>query len=159
MIERKPERRITDPEELAHVLRKAQILRLGMAGPDGPYVVPMNYGIGEGCLYLHSSCKGRKAETLRADPRVCFELETDVALIEDDKPCGFSMKFKSIVGFGRVVVLETVAEKRAGLRAIMAHYTEGEYPDEAFPEAVLAKTCVMRLDIESMTGARHGWNG
>ncbi|MCK9239849.1 pyridoxamine 5'-phosphate oxidase family protein [Desulfocurvus sp.] len=159
MIERKPERRITDPEELAHVLRKAQILRLGMCGPEGPYVVPMNYGMGEGCLFLHSSCSGRKARTLRADPRVCFELETDVALIEDDKPCGFSMKFKSIVGFGRVVALDSLAEKRQGLRAIMAHYTGREFPDEAFPEKVLARTCVMRLDIESMTGARHGWNG
>lgn len=158
MIDRKPDRRITDPEELDYVLRKAQILRLGMCGPDGPYVVPMNFGIGEGCLYLHSSPKGKKADILRANPRVCFELETDVALIEDDKPCGFSMKFKSIVGYGTIAVLESEAEKLAALRAIMAHYTEVGFPDEAFPEKVLAKTLAMRLDIESLTGAKHGWN-
>lgn len=158
MIERKPNREITDPRELEYVLRKAQILRLGMSGPQGPYVVPMNFGMGEGCLYLHSSPKGKKASILAQNPSVCFEMETDVALVEDDKPCGFTMKFKSIVGYGTVVMLESEAEKIVGLRAILAHYTDAGFEDEAFPSKVLAKTCVMRLDITSLTGAAHGWN-
>ncbi len=158
MIERKPNRRIDDPEELAYVLNKSQILRLGMCGPDGPYVVPMNFGIGEGCLYLHSCPKGKKADILRQNPKVCFELETDVALIEDDKPCGFSMKFKSIVGYGTVTPIEDPAEKIAALQIILAHYTDTPFAPETFPEKVLAKTSVMRLDISSMTGAKHGWN-
>lgn len=158
MIDRKPDRRITEPEELQYVLRKAQIMRLGMSGPDGPYVVPMNYGIGEGCLYLHSSLRGKKADILRANPKVCFEMETDVALIEDDKPCGFSMKFKSIVGYGNIVFLKTSEEKITALGIILAHYTNAQFDPEAFPEKELAKTGVMRLDITSITGAKHGWN-
>lgn len=159
MIDRKPEREITDPEELLRVLAKALVLHLGMGGEDGPYVVPMNFGLGEGCLYLHSSKKGKKADMLRADQRVCFQLETDTSLVRSDKPCGFTMKFKSVVGYGRVVFLDTPEEKLAGLKAIMAHYSSEAWDDADFNAKVLEKTDVMRLDIESMRGAKHGWNG
>ena len=158
MIDRKPEREITDPEELAYVLERAKILRLGMCRNNEPYVVPMNYGIGEGCLFLHSSMKGKKAGYLAANPRVCFELEADVAPIEAEAPCGYTMRFRSIVGYGTVTVLETAEEKLAGLKAIMAHYSERQFADGDFLEKVLAKTQVMRLEIESMRGAKHGWN-
>lgn len=158
MIDRKPNREITDPEELAYVLERSKILRLGMCRDNEPYVVPMNFGLGEGCLYLHSSTKGRKAEFLAANPRVCFELETDVALIESEAPCGYTMRFRSVVGYGSVSVLEDPDEKLAGLTTIMAHYSDRSWKDEEFNEKALAKTRVMRLDIESMRGAKHGWD-
>ncbi|MBU1003953.1 MAG: pyridoxamine 5'-phosphate oxidase family protein [Proteobacteria bacterium] len=158
MIDRKPEREITDPDELLHVLERAKILRLGMCAGNEPYVVPMNYGLGENCLFLHSSPRGKKADMLRANPRVCFEMETDVALIEGDAPCGFTMRFRSIVGYGMASFLETREEKLHGMKQIMAHYSDTEFKDEDFLEKVLAKTSVMRLDIESMRGAKHGWN-
>ncbi|WP_461211467.1 pyridoxamine 5'-phosphate oxidase family protein [Desulfocurvus sp. DL9XJH121] len=158
MIDRKPEREITDQEELARVLEKALVLHLGMCGEDGPYVVPMSYGLGQGCLFLHSSLKGKKAAMLRADQRVCFSLEADTAVIESDGPCGYTMKFKSVVGYGRVVFLEAPEDKLAGLKAIMAHYSETDWADGDFNPKVLDKTLVMRLDIESMRGAKHGWN-
>lgn len=158
MIDRKPEREITDSEELLRVLDKAQVVHLAMCTPEGPYVVPMNFGLGEGCLYLHSSATGKKADALRADPRVCFEMTTDTALIESDKPCGFTMKFKSIVGYGAVTFLDSPDEKLAGLKKIMAHYSYTNWADAQFNAKVLEKTAVLRLDIESMRGAKHGWN-
>ncbi|BBD09781.1 pyridoxamine 5'-phosphate oxidase family protein [Desulfovibrio ferrophilus] len=159
MIDRKPNREITDQEELQYVLERSKILRLGLCADNEPYVVPMNYGIGEGCLYLHSSQKGKKADMLRANPRVCFEMETDVALIEADAPCGFTMRFRSIVGYGTAAFLENAEEKLAGLKIIMAHYSDTTFKDGDFLEKALAKTAVIRLDIESMRGAKHGWNG
>lgn len=159
MIDRKPDREITDADELARVLEKAQVLHLGMCTPQGPYVVPMNFGIGDGCLYMHSSPKGKKADALRADPRVCFEMATDTALIESDRPCGYSTKFKSIVGYGTVVFVEDPAEKLAALKIIMAHYSYTKWADQDFNAKALEKTAVLRLDIESMRGAKHGWNG
>lgn len=159
MIDRKPEREITDPEELQYVLERAEILRLGMCAGNEPYVVPMNYGLGEHCLFLHSSKQGKKADMLRANPRVCFELEVDVALTEAEAPCGFTMRFRSLVGYGTVTPLETREEKLHGMKQIMAHYSDTPFQDGDFLEKVLDKTQVMRLDIESMRGAKHGWNG
>lgn len=161
---RKPEREITDPAELQYVLKKAQICRIGMIDDGVPYVVPMNYGIGEGCIYLHSSAKGRKAEAMRKSPLVCFEMETDVAIVEAEKPCDWTVRYRSIIGTGTAVFLEDRREKLDALTAIMAHYSEDYASEEdggepaAFREKIVDVVSVIRVDIKEMTGKKHGMN-
>ena len=156
---RKPEREITDPAELQYVLEKAQICRIGMVDDGEPYVVPMNFGLGENCLYLHSSQKGRKAEAMRRNPLVCFEMEVDVALVEAELPCKWTAHFRSIIGTGTAVFLEDRQEKLDGLAAIMAHYSDRYAgPEPGFNESVVDITAVIRIDIRSMTGKKHGFN-
>lgn len=157
---RKPDREITDPGELWYVLEKAMVCRIGMVDDGGPYVVPMSFGLGENCIYLHSSAKGRKAEALRKNPLVCFEMEADVAVVEAEKPCDWTMRFRSVIGTGTAVFLEDRREKLAGLTAIMAHYSDDYGKDEpaVFREKVVDMAAVIRIDIQSMTGKKHGWN-
>ncbi len=157
---RKPEREITDPAELQYVLDKALVCRIGMVDDGEPYVVPMNFGLGDSCLYLHSSAKGRKAEVMRKSPLVCFEMEADVAMVEADLPCDWTVRYRSIIGTGTAVFLEDRDEKLKALTAVMAHYSEDYAGDEpaAFREKVVDMVAVIRIDIQSMTGKKHGWN-
>ena len=53
-----------------------------MTGTDGwPYVIPMNFGYTwdeDGLtLYFHGGVKGKKIDSLGADPRICFELDCE----------------------------------------------------------------------------------
>lgn len=158
MVDRKPDREITDKEELQFVLERAQILRLGMCRENQPYMVPMNYGIDGDTLYLHSASTGKKIDYLRANPSVCFEVETGTALVEADAPCGWTMKYKSIVGYGTIHFVTDPEEKIHGLKRLMAHYTNKTFKNEEFHPKAVAKATVLKLEIESMRGARHGYD-
>ena len=160
---RKPEREITDPAELRYVLQKALVCRIGMIDDGEPYVVPMNFGIGDNCLYLHSSPKGRKVAVMRKSPRVCFEMDTDVGMVEAEKPCDWSVRYRSIIGTGTAVFLEDRQEKLDALTAIMGHYSEdyvghGSGDPAAFREKVVDVVAVIRIDIDAMTGKKNGQN-
>jgi nitroimidazol reductase NimA-like FMN-containing flavoprotein (pyridoxamine 5'-phosphate oxidase superfamily) len=109
----------------------------------------MSYGVRNGRLYLHGAGEGTKIDLLRKNNRVCFEVDADARVVRGDSACRWSMKYRSVVGFGTARLLEDDAEKRAGLDAIMAHYggPEGPYDEKSFE-----RTCVIEIEIESMTG-------
>ena len=122
-----------------------------------PYVVPMNYGYADNVIYMHSALEGRKVDVLRANNRVCFEIETGTELLKKDQPCSWGMRFKTVIGYGTVTELDDPEAKHAGLSLIMGQYSDRE--DWQFPEAAMAKVLVLRLDIESMTGKKSGQPG
>ncbi len=151
---RRKDKEIQERREILEIVQKALVCRLGLCRDNVPYVVPLNFGYREGCLYLHCAKQGRKMDMIRANPRVCFEMDTDAELIRSDQPCDWGMKFASVIGFGTAVVLEDREEKKNGLDAILAHYSSG--PLQPYPDPVLKNTAVIKVQIEEMTGKRSG---
>jgi uncharacterized protein len=146
---RRKEKQITDMAEVKKILEQAQVCRLAMVDKGHPYVVPLNFGYQDGALYFHSALEGRKMDVLKADPRVCFEVDEMVKMNKAAKACDWGVSFKSVIGTGTARILETPAEKKAGLDIIMAQYSDRtfDYPDE-----MLAKTAVIQVTIHEMTG-------
>jgi len=146
---RRKEREIEDLSTIETIIRTAPVCRMGMVDGDRPYVVPMSFGYAPGVIYLHSAAAGRKIDILRINPHVCLEFEGHCTLIRNKTACGFGMRYESVIAFGKVRFLDDPMLKRRALDSIMQHYTEGsfDYPDEA-----LSKTCLLQVDIESMTG-------
>ncbi len=146
---RRREREIRDEREMQDILGQGLVCRLGLSDGRFPYIVPMSYGVRNGRLYLHGAGEGTKIDLIRRNDRVCFEVDVDARVARGDSPCRWSMKYRSVIGFGRARLLEDDAEKRAGLDAIMAHYggPEGPYDGKS-----LERTCVIEIAIERMTG-------
>ncbi|MBP2133702.1 nitroimidazol reductase NimA-like FMN-containing flavoprotein (pyridoxamine 5'-phosphate oxidase superfamily) [Methanomicrobium sp. W14] len=90
-----------------------------------PNVVPMAFGYKNGVIYLHSLKKGRKIETLRINPNVCFETETDYELVPSDSPCSYNMKYRSVIGFGTATILKDEDEIKEGPGVIAGRYHDG----------------------------------
>jgi nitroimidazol reductase NimA-like FMN-containing flavoprotein (pyridoxamine 5'-phosphate oxidase superfamily) len=151
---RRKDKEVKDPKEMAEILRQASVCRLGLCCDEVPYVVPLNFGYRDGCLFLHSAKQGKKMDMIRANPRVCFEVEVDVEVIRADEPCDWGMKFASVIGFGTASVLEDPEEKKRGLDAIMERYASQSAP--SYPDAMLKHTAVIKVQIEEMTGKRSG---
>ena len=139
------------PEEAEAFLGKAEVLRLGMTDDDGPYVVPVNFGYADGRIYVHGPGQGRRLDAIAADPRVCFEVD-ECEIIAADRPCGFTARFKSVIGYGRAYMLVSAEEKRAGLDVIMRQYGS---TGDGIPDVTLRQTTVVAIDIESMEGKWH----
>ena len=109
---------IVDPEKIESVILKAKVCRLGMVDGNQPYVIPLSFGYHENALYFHTGKKGRKMAILKENNRVCFEMEVDLEIVPADNPCKWNMCYKSVVGFGRAVILEEPVEKRKALDVI-----------------------------------------
>lgn len=138
-------------DEVEALLRRAQVLRLGMVDADGPYVVPLNFGYEDGRLYVHGAREGRRIAAIAYDSRVCFEVD-EGEVVPSERPCGYTARFRSVVGSGRARLLETPEEKIAGLQALMRHYGG---PVDGMDRAVVEKTSVIEIVIETMDGKRH----
>lgn len=150
---RRHEREMTDLPELEAALAQATVVHLAMADEGRPYVVPLNFGYADGCLYLHGAREGRKMDILRRHPVVCFNLITDEAVVPAAGPagCNFTSRYRSITGEGRVEFLDDDAARRRGLDIILGHYAPGPF---TYQPEVLARTCVFRVVVVSMTGKK-----
>ena len=146
---RRKEKKITDNKQMEQILAQAQVCRLAMVDQGQPYVVPLNFGYGDGCLYFHSAPEGRKIDVIKADPRVCFEVDELIKMNKAAAACDWGVSFKSVIGTGTARILDTPAEKKAGLDIIMAHYSGRSFD---YPEKMLAKTAVIQIHIHEMTG-------
>lgn len=128
------ERQVTDPAAIKHILDTAQVVHLGLAVDNEPYIVPMNYGYtlenGVLTLYVHSSCKGKKWEMLRKNPNVFFEMECDLQSFAGDVACRYGMAYSSLMGRGKAEFVEDVAEKQLALSAIMKAQTGKDFSFE-----------------------------
>ncbi len=64
-----------DHNEISGLLQAAPIARLGMTGPEGPYIIPMPFYFDGRAFYMRLPNRGRKASCLDFDSRVCIEVD------------------------------------------------------------------------------------
>lgn len=145
---RRSDREVTGQEALEEILGKGVICHLALVWQGEPYLVTLNYGFRSGTLYFHCANSGKKIDILRGSGRVCFSVVTRHELVLAEMGCDYSMKFESVVGYGRPRFIEERGEKCLALGAIMAQYAQGAFE---FPGAALAQTTVFAIDIEEMT--------
>jgi hypothetical protein len=151
---RRKEKEITERMPVDDILHKALICRLAMCDGGQPYVIPLNFGYDGKALYFHCAREGKKLDILKKNNRVCFEVDVDHEVVKGESPCDWSMKAKSVIGFGTAVLLEAPEEKRKALDIIMAHY--GAEPPFSYKEKGFEKALAFKVAIESMTGKKIG---
>jgi nitroimidazol reductase NimA-like FMN-containing flavoprotein (pyridoxamine 5'-phosphate oxidase superfamily) len=149
---RRRDREIESRSEIDTIIRSAEVCRLAFAVENEPYIVPVSFGYDGSAIYFHTARDGRKIDCIRANPRVCFELECNVELLtHDTKPCDWGFSYESVIGYGTVIELSESEERRHGLNQVMLQYSEREW---MMDDASMDRTRVWRLDIESVTGKR-----
>ncbi len=150
---RKKDREITDSSEIEKILKRGEVISVAMCQGDQPYVLPFNYGFLNGLIYIHSATKGFKLDVLAQNPKVSFNVVTDVQLLPADRPQDCSVAYSSVVGFGRVRMVDDPAEKLAALEAVMVQY----YPKNdawQYPDKVVAACTVWCIEFDHLTGKR-----
>ena len=151
----KRETRVTDPEQIRHILDTAKVLHLGLAVDNEPYVVPMNYGYtmedGKLTLYLHSAVKGKKLDMLQANSKVFFEIDCDRMPFEGRVACQYGMVYSSIMGRGTATIVEDPEEKMQAMSILMKTQTGKDF---TFNERLVSIVTVIRIDVQEYT-AKH----
>ena len=151
----KRERQITDEAKIQEILDAAKVLRLGLAVDNEPYVVPMNYGYtmeaGRLVLYMHSALQGKKLDMMRANQKVFFEMDCDLAPFEGEKPCQYGLVYSSVMGRGTARIVEDVEEKIEAMKLLMKTQTGKDFE---FNDRLVSIVAVIRIDVEEYT-AKH----
>ena len=143
-----------DREEIESIIKKADVCRLGFSDNNIPYIVPLNFGYKENCLYFHTAKVGKKIDMIRGNNKVCFELDIDHEVVRAENPCDWNMKFQSVIGYGKAFVLTDAEEKRQALDVIIEHYS-GQ--TDEYAEKLVNRLAVIKVEIESMTGKKSGY--
>ncbi len=151
---RREEKEITAIDDIEKIIKKALCCRIGMIDDDEPYIVPVSFGYERNTLYFHGAFEGRKIGLIRKNNKVCFEIDTDVVMVEDFESRSCTAKYRSVMGTGRAFILESDEEKSRGLKSIIKQYGMKDFD---FPKTRLDKTIVVRVDISSIIGKKSGY--
>ncbi|MEA3435974.1 MAG: pyridoxamine 5'-phosphate oxidase family protein [Thermodesulfobacteriota bacterium] len=146
---RRSEKEIMDKSAIEAIINASLVCRLALSDGGQPYIVPLSFGYQDSTLYFHSALEGKKIDIIKMNNRICFEFDVNTEIIEADKACKWGMKYQSVIGFGKAVLLENIEEKQKALNIIMNHYSSRNFQ---FPDKAIKKIAVIKIEIESMTG-------
>jgi uncharacterized protein len=147
---RRADKEIRDRDLISQIIEKCQVCRLGLAQDNMPYIVPVSFGYDGEAIYFHTAKTGRKIGFIEANATACFELEHGVSLRpHEDDPCSWSFSFQSVIGYGTIRELTDAAEREAGLRLIMRHYSGRDW---SFTLKSLETIRIWKLTIDSISG-------
>ena len=152
---RREDREIKDRIEMNEIIRGASFCHLAMSHNDIPYVVPMNFGFHDQCIYLHSANEGLKIDILKNNPQVCIEIVQYAQLVKSSDACKYSMKYRSVLIYGKAEFLSDRFEKKNAFGFIVKHYDKNIKADEVkYSSAILDKLMIIKVRIEQMTGKK-----
>lgn len=150
---RRKDREITDRTEIDAIIKATNLMRIALVDGAMPFLVPVFYAFDGTALYFHSAQAGSKIEIIQRNNNVCFEISIDNGFIESEEPCDFEAKHRTVIGIGKAVFVEDTADKIKALDLIVAHFTEKKFE---YPKSNLDRTAVIRIDIVSVKGKKHG---
>ena len=152
---RRNDKEIKDPILIEKILEKADICRIALIDEDRPYIIPMNYGYKDRCIYLHSASEGRKIEILKKNNQVCFELEYETELLKAEQPCQYGMKYYSIIGWGKAKFVTDYQEKIKSLDIIMQQHDPNI--EFKYDENQVNLSTIILIEMNELTGKMSGY--
>lgn len=158
---RRKDREVTDFEQIVGIIDKCQIVRLGLASGDFPYIVPVNFAYTvEGnqiYLYIHGAMAGRKYELLSKNPSCSFEMDIPIQMDCIYEKKDVTMRYESVMGKAEAVFLEGEEKQRAMDEVIMNRYEETR--NFEYNRAAVARTAVVRLKVTEITAKANPLSG
>ena len=151
---RRSKQEITDKNEVIEFIKTARTARLGINREGSPYIVPMNFGYADDVFYFHCANEGLKLDLLKADPRVCIELDESSPLQTGGagNPCSWGVDYRSVIATGTAEILEGLDEKRAGLGIILSQFVGNDAP--AMSDKAVESTTVFSVIVETLTAKK-----
>lgn len=150
---RRKDREVTDFDAILGIIDECEIIRLGLADGDFPYIVPVNFAYtAEGkelSFYIHGAMAGKKYEMLMKNPYCSFEMDIPLemdCIVEDGD---VTMRYKSVMGKCKAEFLEGEEKQRAIDNIIMARHEETKSFD--YNRDVVPRTAVIKLSVTEIS--------
>jgi nitroimidazol reductase NimA-like FMN-containing flavoprotein (pyridoxamine 5'-phosphate oxidase superfamily) len=156
-IMRRKDRELKSKEELQHILYDGKFIQIAFVDGNEPYIVTLNYGYIWGDekikFYFHSAIEGRKINCIKNNPKVCFTIAICDPFTPGINACNYGIKYRSVVGYGKMKIVDNEEERIFGLNLLMKQFTgidNWEYESE-----ILKKTLITCLEVEELSGKKR----
>jgi len=137
-------------EESCHILHECSSGVLALSGDEGyPYALPISYVFTGEKLIFHCAKTGHKIDAVRR----CEKASFCVIAKDDVQPEEYTTRYRSVIVFGRMRILENEDLIISAATALAEKYYPGHLKEhEAYIARYLSSLCVMEMDIEHISG-------
>lgn len=153
---RRTDHEICSIEEKIAVLETETVAHIALCDGDSPYIVPMNFGYSfedeKLILYFHSAKSGRKIDLISKNNRACFEVMRPKGVVTAEKACDYTFAFSSVIGFGRLAIVEEELEWKKGLTLLMRHH--GFEKEIDFSAPAMNRIHILKFEVKEFTGKK-----
>jgi uncharacterized protein len=148
-LKRLPKRGHFDRETVYGILDEAFICHIGFEVDGHPVVIPTGYARVDDQLYIHGSQASRMLRTLAGGLDACVTVTILDGLVLARSAFHHSMNYRSVVVFGRAMLVDDPEEKMSALVALSEHIIRGRWNDVREPtELEMKATIVLSLTLE-----------
>lgn len=153
---RRKDREVTDNKEILNIIQNCDSMTMALLDEAKPYLLPMNFGYEyeneKLVFYFHSAKQGTKLDLISKNNDVWFSMDCEHKLIGGEKACDFTMEYASVIGSGKIYIINETDEKIKALKLIMKKYTDGkEYEFEAKQTDAIA---ILKIEVEQYTAKK-----
>ena len=142
---------IVDHRQQEEIIKRSKICHVSLVDKDKPYGLAFCFGYKDNIIYLHTAKAGKKLKILRKNNNVCVVFDTDHDLFyrHEHIACSWSMRYRSVIAFGKAHFVEDYDEKIEGLRIFMQNYTDRDFE---YSKPSVDNVEIIKIIIEKMTG-------
>lgn len=150
-------RALNNERDILDIIKNCEVCYVSMVDKDNkPYAIPMNFGFSENTILLHGSKQGKKIDILKNNPNVCIIFSTDHQLHwqNEDVACSWSMKYRSVLAYGKVEFVDAASEKEALLHQFMKNYSPKEFK---YSKPSLEDVQLIKVAVDKIEGRAYGF--
>jgi hypothetical protein len=150
-------RTLENTRDLLDIIQSCAVCYVSMVDKENkPYVIPMNFGFADNTILLHGAKQGKKISILKNNPNICIVFSTDHQLRwqNEDVACSWSMKYRSVLAYGKVAFVVDIAEKQTLLHQFMKNYSPKEFK---YSKPSLEEVQILKVPIDKMEGRAYGF--
>lgn len=156
---RRHDREITDKDWIIALLNRTDFGVLATCKEGQPFTVARNFAYNpeKHAIYFHGARKGRTFGHAEAGSLANLNVSEMGDLLLADRAMNFGVKYKSVVIFGKLSIVDDVKEAKHALQLLMDKHFSDLKPDvdyESTTDIDLKVTAVIRLDIDSWSGKK-----
>lgn len=107
-------------EEMQEILRAGSVAHVAAITEEGPLVLPMVYGIGDGVMYLHGALANSLLKA-GANTDICATVTILDGLVYAKTPFNHSMNYRSVVVRGAARIVSDEQETLQALQLMTDH--------------------------------------
>ena len=150
---RRKDREVTDFETILGIIDECNIIRIGLADGDFPYIVPLNFGYTVSDeqieFYVHGAMAGRKYELMNRNKKCSFEMDIPLEMDCMVEKKDVTMRYKCVMGTANIAFLEGEEKQNAIDHIVMNRYKETRNFD--YNRKMVAVTAVAKLTVTDLT--------
>ena len=137
--------------ECEAILERGSAGVLALAGDGGyPYAVPLSYLYSDGEIIFHCAKEGHKIDAIRRCAKASF------CVVDKDEvvPQEYATRFRSVIAFGTMSIIEDEAKKREAITRLAIKYAPCDSAEnrERKIDKDWGRLCMLLMRVEHLSG-------